>query len=62
MTHQLDWEMRLEIAGSLQRSQGCRTQDEVLDTSAQWKAAMMGEGLGVSEGARVELGCSAAVT
>ena len=41
MTHQLGWELRLEIAGSLLRSQVCRTQDEVLDTSQQWKAAMI---------------------
>jgi signal peptidase I len=34
------WELRLEIAGPLQESQVCRTQDEVLDTSEQWKAAM----------------------
>jgi hypothetical protein len=40
-THQLGWELRLEIAGSLQRSQVCRTQDEVLDTSEQWKVAMI---------------------
>jgi hypothetical protein len=41
VTHQLGWELRLEIAGSLQRSQVCRTQDEVLDTSERWKAAMI---------------------
>jgi len=31
LTHVLGWELRLEVAGSLQRSQVCRTQDEVLD-------------------------------
>jgi hypothetical protein len=41
VTHQLGWELRLEIAGSLQRSQVCRTQDEVLDTAEQWKAALI---------------------
>jgi len=44
VTHALGWELRLEVAGSLQRSQVCRSQDEVLDTSEQWKAAMMEKG------------------
>jgi hypothetical protein len=44
VTHQLGWEMRLEIAGSLQRSQVCRSQDEVLDTSELWKSAMVAKG------------------
>ena len=34
----------LEVAGSLQRSQVCCTQDEVLDTSEEWKAAMIDKG------------------
>jgi hypothetical protein len=46
VTHQLGWELRLEVAGSLQRSQVCRTQDEVLDTSDEWKAAMIEKGWG----------------
>jgi hypothetical protein len=41
ITHPLGWELRLEIAGSVQRSQVCRSQDEVLDTSDQWKVAMI---------------------
>ena len=45
-THQLGRELRLEIDGSLQRSQVCRTQDEVLDTSDEWKAAMIEKGWG----------------
>lgn len=40
MSHQLGWEVRLEVAGNLHRSQVCRSQDEVLDTSDQWKVAM----------------------
>jgi hypothetical protein len=44
ITHALGWELRLEIAGSLQRSQVCRTQDEVLETSEQWKVAMIEKG------------------
>jgi hypothetical protein len=44
VTHALGWELRLEVVGSLQRSEVCRTQDEVLDTSEQWKAAMIEKG------------------
>jgi hypothetical protein len=44
VTHQLGWEVQLEVAGSLQRSHVCRSQDEVLDTSEQWKAAMVEKG------------------
>jgi hypothetical protein len=38
------WELRLEIAGSLYRSQVCRSQDEVLDKSEAWKGAMIEKG------------------
>ena len=44
VTHALGWELRLEVAGSLQRSHVCRSQDEVLDVSEQWKAAMVEKG------------------
>jgi hypothetical protein len=44
VTHALGWELRLDVAGSLQRSQVCRTHDEVLDTSEQWKTEMMSRG------------------
>ena len=44
VTHQLGWELRLEVAGSLQMSRVCRSQDDVLDTSAQWKTAMIEKG------------------
>ena len=44
VTHPLGWEVRLEVSGSLQRAQVCRTQDEVLDTSEQWKAGMIENG------------------
>jgi hypothetical protein len=44
VTHALGWELRLEVEGSLQRSQVCRTQDEVLDMSEAWKAAMLAKG------------------
>jgi hypothetical protein len=35
---------RLDVAGSLYRSQVCRSQDEVFDTSEAWKTAMMDKG------------------
>jgi hypothetical protein len=44
LTHQLGWELRLEISGSLQRSQVYRSQHEVLETSEAWKLAMIEKG------------------
>jgi len=44
VTHASGWELRLKIAGSLQRSQVCRTQDEALETSGRWKLAMVEKG------------------
>jgi hypothetical protein len=32
------------VTGSLQRSQVCRSHDAVLDTSEQWKGAMLEKG------------------
>lgn len=45
-THQLGWEVRLLLgrSGEVTRTQVCRSQDEVLDTGEQWKAAMIAEG------------------
>jgi hypothetical protein len=43
-THQLGWELRLEVQGLLSRSQVCRSRDEVLDTCEQWQAAMLEKG------------------
>jgi hypothetical protein len=43
-THQLGWELRLEVNGLLSRSQVCRSRDEVLDVSEQWCAAMHDNG------------------
>ncbi len=40
-THQLGWELRLMIAGDLHRSEVCRSQDDVLTTGEQWKAALV---------------------
>lgn len=40
VSHPLGWELRLEIGGSLQQSQLCRTQDEVFETFLAWKRAM----------------------
>jgi hypothetical protein len=45
-THQLGWEVRLVIGAQLEavQTQACRTQEEVLSTGEQWKAAMMEKG------------------
>ena len=44
VSHQLGWELRLEVNGDLQRSEVCRSTDEVLTRSEQWKAAMIEKG------------------
>lgn len=44
MSHQLGWELRLEIDGDLRRSEVCRSADEVLTVSEHWKAAMCEKG------------------
>ncbi len=41
MSHPLGWEIRLEIAGSIQRAEVCGSQDEALQTTARWKDAMI---------------------
>jgi hypothetical protein len=43
-THQLGWEVRLEINGDLQRSEVFRSQDEVLTAGETWNAAMIEKG------------------
>jgi hypothetical protein len=44
-SHQLGWELRLVVdGGDFRRSEVCRSQDEVLDVTEQWKAAMVGRG------------------
>lgn len=45
-THQFGWELLLFIGAQAEvvQSQVCRSQDEVLDTSEQWKAAMIEKG------------------
>lgn len=44
LSHQLGWEVRLEVNGELQRSAVCRTQDEVLTIGEDWKTAMSEKG------------------
>lgn len=44
LSHQLGWEVRLEVNGDLQRSVVCRTQDEVLTTGEEWRDAMIAHG------------------
>jgi hypothetical protein len=43
-THALEWEVRLEINGDVQRSEVFRSQDDVLTAGEQWKAAMIEKG------------------
>lgn len=46
LSHQFGWEVRLLVGSQLEivQSQVCRTQDEVLTTGEQWKAAMSEKG------------------
>jgi hypothetical protein len=45
-SHEFGWELRLVIGTQLEvvQTQVCRNQDEVLDTSEAWKAAMFEKG------------------
>ena len=43
-THQLGWEVVLEVNGLLSRSQVCRSRDEVRDVCEQWRAVMVEAG------------------
>jgi hypothetical protein len=45
-THEFGWELRLMVgtAAELWMSRVCRTQDDVLTTGEQWKAAMIEKG------------------
>ena len=46
LNHQFGWEVRLFVGHQVEivQSQVCRTQDEVLATGEQWKAAMSEKG------------------
>jgi hypothetical protein len=43
LTHQFGWEVRLYVGSQTEivQSQICRSEDEVLTTGEQWKAAMI---------------------
>ena len=43
-SHQFGWELRLELAGELHRSQVCRSQEDVFNTIEEWKAALVEKG------------------
>jgi hypothetical protein len=43
-SHQLGYELRPEIDGSLIRFQGARSNDEILTTQEEWRAAMVEKG------------------
>ena len=40
-SHQFGWELRLVIDGGVNRTQVCRTQEEVFDTYEDWKRSMI---------------------
>jgi hypothetical protein len=43
-THRLGWELRLTAGANFLRSHVCKTQKEVFDTSAAWKAEALSKG------------------
>ena len=43
-THQLGWEVVLTVNASLQRSEVCRSQDEMLDLTERWNSALIEKG------------------
>jgi hypothetical protein len=43
-THRLGWELRLTAGSNFLRSQVCKTQKEVFDISAAWKAEALSKG------------------
>lgn len=43
-SHLFGWELRLEVNGELQRSEVCRSEDQVFSTFEQWKAGMVEKG------------------
>jgi hypothetical protein len=47
-SHQFGWELLLYVGQQLKvvQSQVCRSQDELLTTGEQWKAAMIQKGVG----------------
>ena len=45
LTHQLGWELRID-SGDLLMTQVCRSDREIQDVSAAWKAAMLEKGWG----------------
>jgi hypothetical protein len=43
-THPLGWELRLSVRDELSRSQVCKTEREVFDTSDAWRAEAVTKG------------------
>jgi hypothetical protein len=43
-THRLGWELRLTAGSNFLRSQVCKTQTEVFETSAAWRAEAISKG------------------
>lgn len=43
-SHQFGWELRLLVDGAVQRTQVCRSQEEVFETYEGWRRAMSEKG------------------
>lgn len=43
-SHQFGWELRLDAGGEMLRTQVCRSQEEVLSTTEEWRAALEEKG------------------
>ena len=43
-THPLGWELVLNVNGNLQRTEVCRSQEEILSRTESWKAALLERG------------------
>ena len=43
-THEIGWELRLLVDGDFQRSQVCRSEDEVFTAIGEWRDALTAKG------------------
>ena len=43
-SHPFGWEVKLDVSGSLIRSQVTRSETDAEDAADEWRAAMLGEG------------------
>jgi hypothetical protein len=52
-THQLGFELRLEVNGVFSRSQVCPSTNEVLETSEHWRTVMIQAGWGATDSRQI---------